>query len=517
MPTFRKRPLNVRDILAWATRHRECTGAWPTKDTPGVIGGFGISWLAVDAALRAGLRGLPGGGSLAQLLAEHCGRRNIKDLPPLTEEDLLRRADEHHARTGSWPTRNDGDIPNSGGENWMAVDNALRLGLRGLSRGSSLAKLLARGRGVRNRKGLPRLTEDAVLAWADAHRSRTGDWPGAGSGPVADAPGETWLAVQMALRHGRRGLPGGSSLPLLLADRRGARNVRSRPNLTTAEVLSWADEHRDRTGDWPHSWSGPIAAAPAETWNAVDHALKRGSRGLVGDSSLARLLAAERGVRNHLDRPPLTRKLILNWACRHHRRTGKWPTMNAGPVVDAPGETWLALDACLKCGHRGLRGGSSLARLLELHGKKRSHLNLPALTIKGIVAWADAHRERTGAWPCRTSGPVAEEPDEDWKRIDQTLRSGGRGLAGGTSLVKLLARKRGVRNPAAPPPLSMEQILGWVDRHVIRTGVRPRYNDGPISDAPGETWAGLDNALRKGTRGLAGGSSLAKFLRETGR
>ena len=55
------------------------------------------------------------------------------------------------------------------------------------------------------------------LAWADAHRARTGSQPHDRSGPVADAPGETWGNIDRALRHGRRGLPGGTSLSWLLA------------------------------------------------------------------------------------------------------------------------------------------------------------------------------------------------------------------------------------------------------------------------------------------------------------
>jgi hypothetical protein len=47
------------------------------------------------------------------------------------------------------------------------VNNALSFGLPG---GSSLARLLARERGVRNRCGLPPLTEAAILRWARAHR-----------------------------------------------------------------------------------------------------------------------------------------------------------------------------------------------------------------------------------------------------------------------------------------------------------------------------------------------------------
>jgi hypothetical protein len=63
----------------------------------------------------------------------------------------------------------------------------------------------------------PRLTVAQILAWADAHQARTGRWPSATSGPVGEAPGETWQAINQALRGGWRGLPAGDSLVRLLA------------------------------------------------------------------------------------------------------------------------------------------------------------------------------------------------------------------------------------------------------------------------------------------------------------
>ena len=71
------------------------------------------------------------------------------------------------------------------------MDTALRLGLRGLAPGSSLARLLGERRGVRNRKRLPPLTEEQVLAWADAHHEGTGRWPNRDDGPIPDTNGET--------------------------------------------------------------------------------------------------------------------------------------------------------------------------------------------------------------------------------------------------------------------------------------------------------------------------------------
>jgi hypothetical protein len=73
----------------------------------------------------------------------------------------------------------------------------------------------------------PPLTEAQVLAWADAHRARTGRWPSAQSGAIADAPGETWQAVNRALARGGRGLPGGASLAQLLGQAAAAYHGRS--------------------------------------------------------------------------------------------------------------------------------------------------------------------------------------------------------------------------------------------------------------------------------------------------
>jgi hypothetical protein len=62
----------------------------------------------------------------------------------------------------------------------------------------------------------PKLTVAKILRWADAHHAATGRWPGAASGPVPGTAGESWRAVNLSLRNGYRGLPGGDSLARLL-------------------------------------------------------------------------------------------------------------------------------------------------------------------------------------------------------------------------------------------------------------------------------------------------------------
>lgn len=51
----------------------------------------------------------------------------------------------------------------------------------------------------------PPLSIEQVLAWADARHARTGKYPVAHSGPVHEAPDETWLNINQAMSAGKRG------------------------------------------------------------------------------------------------------------------------------------------------------------------------------------------------------------------------------------------------------------------------------------------------------------------------
>jgi hypothetical protein len=265
-------------------------------------------------------------------------------------KQILAWADEHFRLTGRWPQRDCGRICGMLEENWMSVQNALNFGLRGLPGGDSLTQLLARERGVRNQAALPHLRTAQIVRWADAHFARTGQWPHAGSGPIPDAPGETWSAVQHALHRGSRGLSGGSSVAQLLRQRRGVGRVVSRQPLTTRQILAWADAHHARHARWPTISSGEIPEAAPLTWQAVSIALRTGSHGLPGGSSLGKLLKNERRARNRAYAPRLTERQILAWAGAHYRRCGRWPSSLSGAIQDASGETWNAVDLATEAG-----------------------------------------------------------------------------------------------------------------------------------------------------------------------
>jgi hypothetical protein len=218
-------PLSIPEILAWADEYHRITGGWPRAKLPPKGLPLGESWTAVNRALGEGLRGLPGGDTLARLLQKHRGVRNKQGLPAITIAQILTWADQFYDATGMWPRRQSGAIPQSPaiGETWSSVAAALARGLRGLPTGYSLGDLLAEHRGVRGT-----LSFERILAWADAHRREHGRWPTRESGPIAGAYDESWVRVDIALLEGGRGLPGGWTLPRLLATYRGRKPGGSR-------------------------------------------------------------------------------------------------------------------------------------------------------------------------------------------------------------------------------------------------------------------------------------------------
>jgi hypothetical protein len=98
------------------------------------------------------------------------------------------------------------------------VNAALVVGVRGLPGGDSLSRLFERELGYRNMAAVPSLTLERVKAWVLSHHAATGEWPRSVSGAIAGVPGETWCAMNNALRKGRRGLPGVSSVSQLVRE-----------------------------------------------------------------------------------------------------------------------------------------------------------------------------------------------------------------------------------------------------------------------------------------------------------
>jgi hypothetical protein len=236
-------------------------------------------------------------------------------------------------------------------------------------------------------------------------------------------------------------LPGGTSLPRLLHERRGVPHRASRQPYSVSQILAWIDAHHARTGFWPQENSGSIAGVPGETWRKVDHALRGGQRGLSGGSSLAGLLRRHRGIERHVRAPLLSIERILRWADLHRKRTGKWPKLTSGRIVGEKVETWQRVENALQEGRRGLPKVGTLAQLLAEHRGLRTGVHAPPFTKQQILVWARAHLRKHGKWPAAHAGAIEGVPPETWINVDHALRVGARGLRGGSSLSRFLARE----------------------------------------------------------------------------
>ena len=291
----------------------------------------------------------------------------MRQKPPLTSKQVLEWADKHYQRTGCWPMSRSGPVLDAhDGTTWEAVNTALAKGARGLPGYDSLARLLKRRRKTADARTVwPDLSRKKILEWIDDYRQRTRSWPQRESGPVPCARDISWSTIDRHLRKGNRSLPGGSSLAELLWEARGI--WEGKPPLTEEKIFKWAREHYDETRRWPVTLSGKVRHRPNEDWAAIDMALRHRRRGLKRTTSLSRLLTERRGERYNPNLGRVTIDQILEWADRHHRRTGKWPTRSSGPVQGARHLRWNSIDYALRRGRRGLPGGTTLAQLLDEH------------------------------------------------------------------------------------------------------------------------------------------------------
>jgi hypothetical protein len=130
-------------IRSWAEAHHKSKGRRPDSRSGAVKGAPGEDRVKIDAALRRGHRGLPGGTSLRVIFGRSPNPYARGVRPKLTVEQVLAWADAYREIHGRWPVRTSGLIPGAPGEKWANIDEALRHGRRGLPSGLSLTRLFA--------------------------------------------------------------------------------------------------------------------------------------------------------------------------------------------------------------------------------------------------------------------------------------------------------------------------------------------------------------------------------------
>lgn len=185
--------LTEKIILEHARRHHHFFGKLPTEYSGDVYDVPGENWHAWHLALAQGHRGLEGGLTLNRLFMKH-----DMVLGDLDDELLGKIIMKHLKRHNKFPNKNSGQVLDYLGETWSAFDQALVVGVRSQTGGSSLHKFI----------------DDLICKQAAKHFSETGKIPTRASGWLPDYPSITWEIIDNALIN--RGSRYGTTLEALI-------------------------------------------------------------------------------------------------------------------------------------------------------------------------------------------------------------------------------------------------------------------------------------------------------------
>ena len=142
----------------------------------------------------------------------------------------------------------------------------------------------------------------------------------------------------------------------------------------------------------------------------------------------------------------------------------------------------------------------------------------PCFTVHLLSIWCAVYFRKHGKYPTKTSGlieTIDTYAGTTWNDINNALRYGLRGIAGGSSLSNFIQQEFDKRNKKRLPELTEKMIIAWMEEYARIKGYPPKRDAGNVKSAPGEVWNNLDVALKMGRRGLSGGSSLDKLAKLT--
>lgn len=211
---MRGEKLSISQIIIWIKNYNKRFGKFPTSRS-GKIENTNEDWCNINHALNEGHRGLPFGLSLSKLIEKHfTDYINHKKLSDLTEDKIVNWIKEYKNKYDKYPTYNSGQIDGTN-ETWAGVDISLKKSLRKLPK-SSLSQLKEKiDISYRNKKKLPKLTEDQIVNWIKEYKDKNGKYPTIASGQI-EGTQETWDKIGHAIYKELRGLKGKSSLVKLM-------------------------------------------------------------------------------------------------------------------------------------------------------------------------------------------------------------------------------------------------------------------------------------------------------------
>ena len=358
-------------------------------------------------------------------------------------------------------------------------------------------------RGVNSRIAL---NLQQVLELADSWSNLKGRWPKRADGYVSEGYSLTWSQINGWLLRNEQ-----TSLANLLLEERAAPHHLARPSLSIDEILDWALVHHSETGHWPTFKSGGVIGNPNESWSAVQSALVSGTRGLIGGSSIEKILFEKFGVIGVRAGRTLTREKVKNLVNQHFNLTGSWPTANSEWLFEGK-DSWAAIDMALREGLRGFSGGESLSQLLHDEGLSANFLSSKLPSLNEIVSIALDYKEKNGQLPKRETGQITGYLGVTWHSVNGALRRGKIEGTSAKSLADLWAERFEHRNVNNLELLTESKVLDWCDEWYTKSAKYPTNKSPSLPSMGTETFRSIDTALRDQRRGLNGYKSLADFL-----
>ncbi len=400
--------LTVQKIISWMKATEEKTGKLPLRGDEAIWskndnGGFELieneTWAKINYALHNGRKGLinSDGTIIADSLTDFKIKYGVVDARLLSERQIIEWLLATHEKNGHPVKRRDkivwskdakGNFEIVSGENWIAIDQALRDGQRGLvcEDGSPIANSL---HGLKNKNDL--VDQPTLLKSTE----RTTSGIGKVLKPAAQEIGKLTNDI---LGHAEHDLK-----------KRHGLNQNSR--LDEGHIVKWIKDTYEKTGKIPGAkdkdvWAkdalGQFTLVEGETWRAIDHALTRRHRGLTNEDEtfIARSLMGLK-IKHGLDYSKLTEDQILEWISATFEKTGKYPskathtpvwTRQNGGLSVVDGEQWAAIDKAIKYGYRRLvkSDGSKIAAGLADLKRKHGFVDEPASNVKPSPKQNDA-------------------------------------------------------------------------------------------------------------------------------
>jgi hypothetical protein len=372
----------------------------------------GLAWGTVDARLRDGACGLPGGTTLSKWLDEaYPAERSSTPYTSASLRDWVTAYRE--ANGGAFPHVDTGAIPGTD-RTWKNVNDALRRGLA-FTKCRSLSTWLDDQFPHDRRKKAALITSDLILTLVEAYRAEhDGEFPYRETGKVAGI-NMTWTQLDNAL------LQGGKSLAKWLAKRHP-----EFVELPEQRLRTWVEDYaRENERALPAQKSGDILGT-GWSWQLVDRAFRTGAMAWATSGSLSAWLDATFPAERFLSSANLRM-----WVDEHLATHGTFPTKDSAlPVAETSSWTWRRIDRAMHSASCGWPEKSSLSRWLD-----RQYPDLRTLNPGNLQAWVADYLVRHLEYPTKQSlEPAAPGGHWSWAEIDLALQRESSGWKGKTTL-----------------------------------------------------------------------------------